>query len=65
MENKEQVRSSKVKQSGSMDTVGGKVADIMNSATRKVNKMLKPLGFCVNIQVDFCELNKEEAVKES
>ena len=60
MENLEQTQSQKPQESDSMDSLGGQIAKMMNNATRRANKLLKPLGYCINVQVDFCELLKDE-----
>lgn len=45
------------------EMLGSKVAIIMNKAREKCNKLLQPIGYGVNINVDFYRL--DEQVKDT
>jgi hypothetical protein len=43
------------------EELGSEVAKIMNSASRKANKMLAQYGFAVNVTADFCKLSESDS----
>lgn len=42
------------------EDLGAQVAEIINEALEKANKMLAPHGYLVNVRADFSEIQKDE-----
>jgi len=42
------------------ESLGMQVANMINRAVKRANKLLMPYGYCISVQVDFCKLEKTD-----